>query len=175
MANFDISPNLSKSKSFTYEDVSSSLRYDPETGIFYRVRTHARWRAGEVACGTVNTSGYRVHSIKRMPITAQRLAVMLMLGRWPAELVDHINQDKLDNRWCNLRECSFASNNSNRVWPIRNLPTGVQRSRETKRRFTAMISVDGNNKYLGSFDSPEDAHSAYARASRKLRGPFSAF
>ena len=85
--------------------------------------------------------------------------------------VDHINGNKLDNRKCNLRLCSHQQNCCNRSGHKgRDLPKGVYKS---TNKFRSGIRVNGKNIYLGSFDTPEEAHAAYCAASRNYHGAFS--
>lgn len=85
-----------------------------------------------------------------------------MMGEWPPEEMDHINRDRADNRWENLRAVSRGQNMSNRKLPRRgDLPTGVTPSRH---KFRAQIRVNGKFHHLGVFETPEDAGAAYQRA-----------
>ena len=38
-----------------------------------------------------------------------------MTGDWPKEMLDHINRNPADNRWCNLREVTRAENRLNSI------------------------------------------------------------
>lgn len=46
---------------------------------------------------------------------AHRLAWVWMTGAWPEFELDHINLDKADNRFANLRQATHAENGSNRI------------------------------------------------------------
>lgn len=83
--------------------------------------------------------------------------------------VDHINHDTLDNRRRNLRLASRAQNQMNRRTVARALPKGVRLHRG---RFDAQIKLHGVRHWLGSFDTPEEAHAAYASAAARLHGEF---
>lgn len=80
-------------------------------------------------------------------------------------LVDHINGDKLDNRRENLRLATMSQNGMNRGKPKTNSSgyKGVYRHKQNER-WVANIQVNGNTIYIGSFDTPEDAHAAYCAA-----------
>jgi hypothetical protein len=41
-----------------------------------------------------------------------------------------------------------------------------------RSRFRAEIKIDGKKKYLGTFDTPEDAHVVYATVAREHHGEF---
>jgi len=87
--------------------------------------------------------------------------------------VDHRNGDLLDNRLENLRLCSHEENMRNRKTRHNN-KCGLKGVTLLKRsgRWMAQIGFAGNNKYLGTFDRPEDAHLAYQRAAVALHGEF---
>jgi hypothetical protein len=94
------------------EELAALFRYDPDTGhIFNRKeRPHHRGRADYH-----RGQGYlSVNAPGNLAILSHRLAFALMEGRWP-HIVDHINRDRSDNRWANLREVTHAANMANRA------------------------------------------------------------
>lgn len=82
---------------------------------------------------------------------------------------DHVNGDGLDNRRANLRAVTNSINLANQTRRTRNrvhdLPMGVSPSR---RKFLARIGIDGHQRHLGTFDTPEEASAAY-QAARQAR------
>jgi organic radical activating enzyme len=83
----------------------------------------------------------------------------LIVGETPKNLViDHINRDRLDNRSENLRMTSFTVNGYNKGKQSNNTSgvVGVSYDKE-RNKWAAHIKLDGNKKFLGRFDSLEDA------------------
>ena len=148
--------------------LSELLAYDPETGLLTYKTRRGRFRAGAVA-GTVLTNGYRQVVIDYSNYYASRLIWKLQTGEDPLEKeVDHINHDRDDNRWRNLRLVSRSENlrNKRKFQGDLSLPKGVCHS-PTKGKYNAFIKLHGKTKYLGVFSSPEDAGKAYEAALEK--------
>ena len=99
-----------------------------------------------------------------------------MTGEWPALEIDHINLDPADNRFCNLREATKAQNKRNTRKYCNNTSgtKGVFRMRYPNGRFKwrAQIGFNGNIKYLGSFDTIEEAAAVYTIAAKERFGEF---
>jgi hypothetical protein len=92
-----------------------------------------------------------------------------MTNRWPKDQIDHINRNKSDDRWINLREASSIENMRNRrSW--NKLGRGV--SKRPNGKYRARITVDGKIKHLGDFARSEDAALAYVNAAERLHGAF---
>lgn len=89
------------------------------------------------------------------------------------EVVDHKNNDRLDNRKNNLRICTQAENNMNKIKPNNNTSgaKGVSWSK-TKRVFLAYINKDGKRFQLGRFKDLILAAEAYNKAAKELFGEF---
>jgi len=99
--------------------------------------------------------------------------VIMGLEKGDKRTVDHIDHNGLNNQKANLRICSFRENcrNMRRHQDNTSMKKGVYRY---FNKYLARI-WDGTrrkNLYLGSFNSVEEAHTAYCKAARKLFGTF---
>lgn len=148
------------------ESLAAELRktftYNPETGVFTRIRASNRSKVGDVP--KVNSEGYvRIRLCGRMH-AAHRLAWLWVHGTLPEQDIDHINGIKSDNRIANLRDVSHAVNTANLVGPQENNTSGYLGVTRHKGKWRAQISVDGKMRYVGLFASAEEAHQAYLAA-----------
>lgn len=141
------------------------LRYYTETGKFERLFYHGygengwqpdRWK--QVAKPNKGSGGYCKIRIGGKRLQAHRVAWYMYYQEWPTLDIDHINGDKTDNRFLNLREVTRAQNALNRRRNANN-KTGIMGVFliASKRRWGARIGVNGVNTYLGSFETFEGA------------------
>lgn len=142
----------------------ASYCYDPLTGVF----THRR--SGKVA-GSRNGIGYWLLSIQGRRYAAHRAAWLYMTGDWPTLNIDHINGQRADNRWSNLRQATISQNNMNRRCASATGFKGV-RFASGRRKWEARLEKDGRCHWLGYFDTPEAAHAAYVEGARRHFGEF---
>jgi hypothetical protein len=87
--------------------------------------------------------------------------------------VDHINNNKLDNRRSNLRLCTRSENMRNAT-KRRNCTSkykGVSLNKRTKR-WLARYAVNGTEYIIGTFLTEEAAARAYDAAIRSIFGAF---
>lgn len=156
----------------TQSRLKEILDYNPSTGIFtWKARTSIRVRIGDVA-GCIRKDGYVVITINGQLNFAHRLAFIWMTGSCP-DLVDHINGEKSDNAWTNLRKASFSANSRNRrsVKGSSSKYVGVcWHTRDEKWR--AQIKSNGRVIYIGSFENEEEAAKAYDKEAKKHHGEF---
>jgi len=149
------------------------LHYDPDTGIFrwkvYRKRSKAA--PGDVAGKRHPSQKYVRIGFDGWMWPAHRLAFLYMIGRWPEQIVDHIDRNPLNNRWSNLREATHSQNRFNSKMTVRN-KTGFKGVSPEGNRWIASIMVSGESHYLGCFATPEEAHRAYCKAAQKIAGEF---
>ena len=86
-------------------------------------------------------------------------------------VIDHINRNKLDNRFENLRVITARENSYNRTKSIssNNKYKGVIKR---GNKFVASITKDGNRKEISGFDTEEDAARMYDMMAEELFGEF---
>jgi hypothetical protein len=96
-----------------------------------------------------------------------------MTGRWPVGPIDHINGIRNDNRWFNLREATPAQNSQN-MRARDNSRSGFKGVtwKASERRWRARITWNGQQHFLGYFDTAEAAAAAYSTAADRLFGDF---
>lgn len=153
------------------ERLRSLMRYDPATGRFHRLYSSGRNGAGEIA-GYAHCKGYWTICVKQELFLAHRLAWFYMTGEMPRDEIDHINGDRRDNRWSNLRSVSVTMNRQNIRRAFATSTTGRLGVARHKRlgadRFSARICVSGVHHHLGMFATPDEAHAVYLQAKRQL-------
>lgn len=155
---------------FTAERLRQLVHYDAESGIFTRLTTQ-----GGGGSGWPDKAGYLYIMVGGKIYAVHRLAWLYMTGDWPVQEIDHINGDKADNRFANLRDVSRHCNMQNELRPRKNNTSGFAgvRWRKDRQRWIATILVEGKPKRLGAFDTAEAAHAAYVEAKRLYHSGFS--
>lgn len=153
----------------TADQLRTHCDYNPETGAFTRRESHRRWKAGTVMAGT-ESHGYTLIWLMGKQRAAHRLAWLWMTGAWPSQDIDHIDGNRSNNCWANLRHVDRSTNLENlRTAKTNNRSTGLLGAYpSTPGRYTSRIQVRGVDKYLGCFGSPEEAHAAYLSAKREF-------
>lgn len=171
-----------RTPSITFDEAHAAFRYEPDTGAL-------RWRhdrcagggarvarAGDEA-GCVDKEGYRQLCIthgeppRQRSYRAHRVIWLMQTGRWPT-VVDHINGERADNRWANLREVTMSQSNQNKAAKLssKGKLKGVWATRYGT--FGAFIKDGPKTRYLGTFKTAEAAHAAYMEAARSAFGEY---
>lgn len=159
----------------TQERLKALVSYDPETGIFRRLRDGGGKRAGDIAGCRKRT--YTMVSVDGRLYRAHLLAFLYMTGTRPLLFVDHRDTDKHNNAWGNLREATKSQNQANVGLSKSNASglKGVSRYRPGEaygKPWQASICKDGKTRHLGHFAEKAEAHEAYIRAAEVLFGEF---
>lgn len=100
-----------------------------------------------------------------------RVAWAIMTGRWPVRDIDHKDGVPGNNKWKNLRQASNHQNHANSKLAKNNTLRfkGVHKS---GKKYNAAIKIQGHTQHLGTFQTPQEAHIAYAEAAKKHFGEF---
>lgn len=176
---------------FTAQFLRSVLRYEPETGRLYWLerptsmfvagkktaeQAASTWNArfaGKEAFTAVNQDGYRCGMMNGKHVIAHRVIWALRTGEWPENLIDHIDGDKANNVWPNLRPATKAENGRNRK------PSRSGSSRflgvhwyKARSKWVAQIVANGKRKSLGYFRCETSAALAYNKAAMVHHGEF---
>jgi hypothetical protein len=101
-----------ENSNLTVERLKELLHYDPETGVFTRKLLRGAKRAGAIA-GSANWKGYICIHINGRNYRAHRLAWLYVTGNWPYAQIDHVDRDKANNKFANLREATNKQNHEN--------------------------------------------------------------
>lgn len=168
------------------------FRYDPANGDLYRIAEINRRSlesqivSPERKVGSGKIGGYlscRVPGLSGS-FSVSRIIWAMQTGVDPGDMqVDHINLDKQDNRWSNLRLATASQNSCNRKKPESlkgvaafSLYKGVSQLKEKRGRgntcISAQIRANGRSVRLGLFPTEQAAHAAYCEAAKKYHGEF---
>lgn len=158
----------------TSEYLRSILRYEPETGEWFWIDRKYKKHVDEPVCS--NARKFPQIRINGRNYLASRLAFLYMTGRWPENLIDHIDVNPLNNKWDNLREADKKTNAYNTRAPRNNTSghKGVSWSKD-KNKWHAYIKVGQKRLNLGRYKDKEDAIKAYRDAAAKHFGEFARF
>lgn len=138
------------------------LSYVPETGKLYR-------REKEV--GTYHkATGYFYLTFEGKLRLSHRIAFYLMTNRWP-EQIDHINGDRSDNRWSNLREVNTRQQATNKKGWSNTGCKGVYWN-QRRERYHARVRFQDKVHHVGYFKDLKDAKLAYDKLAKELHGEY---
>jgi hypothetical protein len=157
--------------SLTAELARELWSYDSETGeLRWRVRAAQNVKIGSIAGTHISNKRYWAVRVKRKPYAAQKVIWLIVTGEWPDGIIDHIDNNGLNNAWNNLREATSAQNCGNRRREKIH-QTGFKGVSRVSKRRTFRAKFRG--KEIGHFYTPEEAHAAYAAAANAYFGEYS--
>jgi hypothetical protein len=171
-----------KTTKLTQDYLKECLTYDPETGIFtwnerpvHHFKSqgfcdHWNKRFANKDITGVSDQGYIRMEINNRPYKAHRFAFLYMEGYLPEHGVDHIDRNRLNNKWINLREVGKKCNGQNCNLSKAN-KSGVTGVRWDKRlnRWISQIGINYERKNLGYFKDLDEA--VWARYNEEVNNP----
>lgn len=143
----------------TYVQLTALVEYDPDSGVFTRLVSNRKWKAGEPVGSKVG-GGYIILKIEGVKHYAHRLAWLYMTGAWPTQNIDHIDGNKANNAFANLRDVGQSENLLNLHRPNSSNTSGFLGVSPCGKRWAAFLA----GRYLGVRDTPELAHRLYLEA-----------
>lgn len=143
----------------TQSQVQNALEYKTNGVLVWRNKVSQKTVVGELA-GYVDYHGYQKIGLFKGHYKRSQLTFLYHHGYIP-KCIDHINNNKLDDRIENLRDASRGLNSFNKV-KMANNTSGKAGVTFFKRiaKWRARINVNGAEKALGYFANKEDAVSA---------------
>jgi len=142
------------------------LSYDPLSGEFI-------WKHTGKRAGTITERGYVSIKVGAKYYLAHRLAWKIMTGADPDDQVDHKDTNRANNRWLNLRPATNGQNIQNSKLRSDNV-SGVKGVtwEGDRRKWRAVVTVNGKPKRLGRFDLLEHAEAVVVGARLAAHGDF---
>jgi len=159
------------------------VNYDPATGLFvWLARSHDDFsaphymrvwntkNAGKIA-GHIQ-AGRRIIRVFSTNYYASQLAFLFMTGEIPP-IIDHIDREPSNDAFRNLRAVSSRQNRTNARGRVgRHGFKGVYPVKAGT--WKALVTVNGESRYLGCFSSDVEAALAYDAAAIEIHGAFAA-
>jgi hypothetical protein len=151
----------------TQEKLKSLIHYDLQTGIFTRIGRNYK------KTGALKSTGYIDLFVQKKSYKAHRLAWLYVTGSFPEFELDHINKNKSDNRFVNLRIATRQQNIQNTKIRKDNSSgyRGVYFCKQTKK-WRARAYWNKKSISLGLHDSKELASNAYKEFAIKNHNEF---
>jgi len=145
------------------------LNYNPSTGLF-TWKTEKRYGIKLNKIAGCNSHGYIAIKVNGKKYAAHRLAWLYVYGKFPNNMIDHINGIRHDNRIENLRDVTSEINQQNQIKPRSKNSSNFLGVNFEKNlgKWKAQIQANKVKKYLGLFETPELAYEAYLIAKREL-------
>lgn len=138
-------------------ELESFTEYNAASGEFVvTVPRSTSYQAGD-AMGYIDPHGYYKIGLNKAVYLISRLVWLWHTGDWPKHRIDHIDQNKLNNKIENLRDASAYFNNKNgKTRASKSGMTGINWHKKAKK-WMACVTVAYDTIYLGLFLSIEEA------------------
>lgn len=153
-------------------DIHLHLILDAETGrLFWREDRPSEHFPSQKRVGiaatysgeaftAITNAGYKSGNLCGRKYLAHRVVWAMTHGAWPEGEIDHINRVRTDNRPANLRDVSRSVNAKNASLSKANTSGACGVYPRPSGKWCARIRINGRNKYLGTFQTFENALAA---------------
>ena len=155
----------------TLELINFYFRYDKNQGkLFWKNHTspqvRARFVGKEAGSNKVshNKTYRRIHFYNKN-YYSHVIIYFIETGVWDSKIhIDHVDGNSLNNHITNLRATTLRQNHQNRDRHINGDKMVGTHLRKDTGRWSAKIYINGKEKYLGCYDTEEEAHLVYCNA-----------
>lgn len=150
---------LARREDLKIETLKEHFFYQPETGLFKRIKrydSHGQARAIDSPITDCNNRGYYWTNCFGLMFLVHRLAWFYETGNHPDGEIDHINGDRKDNRFCNLRLVD-AFENSRNQGERKDNTSGCRGVTRNGGGWAVRISHNGVRYHLGTYKDKDEA------------------
>ena len=142
------------------QDILQEMFEYKDGKLFWKIKPYkSRVSVGD-RVGSLHHSGYRVMSVNRKQYGEHRIIYLHQKGYLDENLqIDHINDDKSDNKIENLRLVTAQVNCIDRDKNSKGFSFD-----KISKTWNARIRRKGKLKHLGCFKTEQEAHQAYKTA-----------
>jgi hypothetical protein len=130
--------------------IKKGITCNPETGEVFGVKGNVITRC---------SNGYIDINLTTTTLKAHQF-IWYWVNKQVVDEIDHIDNDKTNNKIENLRSVTHTQNMWNRS------DEGIHFNK-TNNKFRALISLNKNRKHLGYFDTEFEAREAYQNAKKQ--------
>jgi hypothetical protein len=142
--------------------------YESSTGDILQKKKRSKIQVGKLA-GTLRPTGYRYIEIQGKKYPAHHLVWFFETGSFPKFSLDHIDSNRSNNHFSNLREVTTKQNCEHRG-KQKNNSTGYKGVTFNKRlnKFIAQIQHNYKSIHIGVFETAIEASLAYEKTAKSL-------
>ena len=126
-----------------------------------------KWNKERILKATISSRGYKMvhitNNFKSKGFSVHQLVAMAFINHTPCGhklVIDHINENKIDNRLENLQIITNRYNISKSYKNKSSKYTGVCFDKN-RNKWISTIKINGKQKNLGRFKTEEEAHKIY--------------
>jgi hypothetical protein len=153
-------------------EIADGLWYEEATGFGWSNRYQGIRNKYNLKKLKIGEDGYTNTKIDHKTVKWHRLVYEYFIGEIPNDMcVDHINNDRRNNKFTNLKLFTHKENCRKRLKGNNNTSGYVGVTWDSySNKWRAEIMVNGNALRLGRFNDPKEAYQAYIAAKIKYHG-----